>query len=88
MFTSTLPSDPAKDKDKAVFDITLFRRTDVRGAEIRVDGRNYYADILRCNLYLFQTGAATLAVEFDFAKPLTLAEVQTAAGKAAEALGR
>lgn len=68
---------PAKDKDKAVFDITLFRRTDVRGAEIRVDGRNYYADILRCNLYLFQTGAATLAVEFDFAKPLTLAEVQT-----------
>jgi hypothetical protein len=59
----------------------LFRRTDVRGAEVEWGGKLRRLDVERTNLYLFRTGAAILVCELRIARrdgdaPWTLADAQ------------
>lgn len=46
--------------------VTLFRRADIRKVEFEVSNRRFLADVERCNLYLFNSGAAVLALEWNF----------------------
>lgn len=46
--------------------VLLFGRGDIGKVEFDVSNRRFLATIERCNLYLFNSGAAVLALEWDF----------------------
>lgn len=44
----------------------VYQRKDVKKAEITLGSQVFRPNVERCNLYLFRTGAALLAIELDF----------------------
>lgn len=46
--------------------LRIYRHKTIEGAEISIGARVFRARVDRCNLYLFRSGAAALAVELDF----------------------
>lgn len=64
---TVLFSDNSRRPDSRESVVRLFRRMDVKSAEIWLDkSRKIVAGVERCNLYLFATGAAALVTEFEF----------------------
>lgn len=55
--------------------IALFRRADIRKVELEVSHRRFLADVERCNLYLFNSGAAVLALEWNFGNKPRVADL-------------
>jgi hypothetical protein len=67
------PDAPAA-RDRLPF--RVYRRSDVESRHIQVDigSRRFTPRVERCNLYIFRTGAAVLAVEIDFGLQPSLSE--------------